>query len=687
MFTLYVRIFFIIKQNAKSRTQLTNQQRSQPDQPSICGAQSCEGAQSTIECSVNVNSTANRSPGSMMMMGIPSSAEPSPQLLDRVHSRLSYIRRTRSLVITTARSGWRHSPLLWRKPSRLVSQCERHTNDTPSTDRSSTIERRLSPQHVASESYDDHSSIQQKQQSQQAQQAKANTSKTLQSDEININTIVWSESRTSPMANSEDEEDEEEEEEEGEERRKKEKETAIESSSPAIQQDASSLRSMKTDQSIDRDQLAVNQIHLRADKDTFTKRRFSGSSNDSETISRLDRSRVTLKTPISYDQSCHLLSVKSLKHSSTAWKRRWCASSIWWRLCVCRRKPDTSLVRMDPLDRPSRLGKPVQVRLEQVNEQNNNCLQTTDLNQTQSKNPADSLAIESNPLRHRLRRFSFRSSFQSVRVGNDLSLNSSLRVQTSNGRPTPRTGSSSALSKSASASQTTIPAQIGTSSSTATGANNPANNASSHTKALYTTLIILGTYLVCWMPALCFLVLTCVDGCPYPLFTLSIRKRVILSFINNSLVIIKSMVDPFIYIYRMKEVKNALRRSGYWLFGNLNGNGGPGTRSSSNRRTMDRTLNTGTMAPSPNVPATIKSTVGPTSTVATPALGRSLDKTRFIKYHTPSKSIDKSLDIKKAECEEGESDLNCSSSTWSAAKVIIVVDRQLASSSSIGSFA
>lgn len=36
------------------------------------------------------------------------------------------------------------------------------------------------------------------------------------------------------------------------------------------------------------------------------------------------------------------------------------------------------------------------------------------------------------------------------------------------------------------------------------------------------------------------------------------------------------MVDPFIYIYRMKEVKLALRRSGYWLCGG----------SSSRRRTM-----------------------------------------------------------------------------------------------------
>lgn len=113
-----------------------------------------------------------------------------------------------------------------------------------------------------------------------------------------------------------------------------------------------------------------------------------------------------------------------------------------------------------------------------------------------------------------------------------------------------------------------------------------------HTKALFTTLTILGTYLVCIMPALSayfflnfslvlpdqtdhdlnlkpltsplsfsvFLVLTCVDDCVYPLFSISIRKRVVISMITNSLVIIKSITDPFIYIYRIQEVKLAVRQ-------------------------------------------------------------------------------------------------------------------------------
>ena len=54
--------------------------------------------------------------------------------------------------------------------------------------------------------------------------------------------------------------------------------------------------------------------------------------------------------------------------------------------------------------------------------------------------------------------------------------------------------------------------------------------------------------------------LTCVDDCVYPLFSISITKRVVISIITNSLVIIKSITDPFIYIYRIQEVKLAVRQ-------------------------------------------------------------------------------------------------------------------------------
>ena len=81
-----------------------------------------------------------------------------------------------------------------------------------------------------------------------------------------------------------------------------------------------------------------------------------------------------------------------------------------------------------------------------------------------------------------------------------------------------------------------------------------------HAKALVTTLLILGTYLLCWIPAVIFYALTCIDYCPFPITTLNYRLRIIISFMTNGLVILKAFVDPFIYTYRMKEMKLALNR-------------------------------------------------------------------------------------------------------------------------------
>lgn len=88
----------------------------------------------------------------------------------------------------------------------------------------------------------------------------------------------------------------------------------------------------------------------------------------------------------------------------------------------------------------------------------------------------------------------------------------------------------------------------------------PQQQVHGHTKALMTTLLILGTYLLCWMPAVIFFALTCVNGCPFPIIQMNLKYRIIFSFITNGLVIFKAIVDPFIYTYRMKEMKLALNR-------------------------------------------------------------------------------------------------------------------------------
>ncbi|KAI7685346.1 hypothetical protein SSS_06755, partial [Sarcoptes scabiei] len=86
------------------------------------------------------------------------------------------------------------------------------------------------------------------------------------------------------------------------------------------------------------------------------------------------------------------------------------------------------------------------------------------------------------------------------------------------------------------------------------------NGSGGNAKALVTTLLILGTYILCWMPAVLYFALTCIDHCYFPITTIDYRLRVIFSFIVNGLVILKAIVDPFIYSFRMKEMKSSLKR-------------------------------------------------------------------------------------------------------------------------------
>lgn len=81
-----------------------------------------------------------------------------------------------------------------------------------------------------------------------------------------------------------------------------------------------------------------------------------------------------------------------------------------------------------------------------------------------------------------------------------------------------------------------------------------------NTKALITTLLILGTYFISYVPAIIYQVLTCVDYCPYPLYTLSFSRRVLLGAMTTLLLIAKSIIDPFIYSYRMSEIQMAINR-------------------------------------------------------------------------------------------------------------------------------
>lgn len=78
-------------------------------------------------------------------------------------------------------------------------------------------------------------------------------------------------------------------------------------------------------------------------------------------------------------------------------------------------------------------------------------------------------------------------------------------------------------------------------------------------KAIITTLLILGTYLLGWMPAVLYFILTCLE-CPIPFQQLTVWVRVPVGIFINSMIVMKNFVDPIIYVVRMPEIKGALRR-------------------------------------------------------------------------------------------------------------------------------
>ncbi|XP_046391716.1 beta-3 adrenergic receptor-like [Ischnura elegans] len=95
-------------------------------------------------------------------------------------------------------------------------------------------------------------------------------------------------------------------------------------------------------------------------------------------------------------------------------------------------------------------------------------------------------------------------------------------------------------------------------------------------KAVVTTMLILGTYILGWIPAVMLFLLVC-DNC-----VLEFKdpdKRVMLAAYSfaNLLIILKSLSDPIIYAARMQEIKAALGRMKETVFGIPVGAGsGPG---------------------------------------------------------------------------------------------------------------
>lgn len=78
-------------------------------------------------------------------------------------------------------------------------------------------------------------------------------------------------------------------------------------------------------------------------------------------------------------------------------------------------------------------------------------------------------------------------------------------------------------------------------------------------KAIVTTLLILGTYIIGWMPAVVIYVLFCLNCLLSPTL-ISSRVFSIINIIINSLIILKSLIDSLVYAIRNQEIHRALVR-------------------------------------------------------------------------------------------------------------------------------
>ncbi|VDP22089.1 unnamed protein product [Soboliphyme baturini] len=79
-------------------------------------------------------------------------------------------------------------------------------------------------------------------------------------------------------------------------------------------------------------------------------------------------------------------------------------------------------------------------------------------------------------------------------------------------------------------------------------------------RTLVTTLIIVGTFLVGWMPVSMIFVLTC-ETCALPYSATSAHSLVFFtSVLANLCILLKSLVNPIVYAVRIPEIQNALRK-------------------------------------------------------------------------------------------------------------------------------
>ena len=64
------------------------------------------------------------------------------------------------------------------------------------------------------------------------------------------------------------------------------------------------------------------------------------------------------------------------------------------------------------------------------------------------------------------------------------------------------------------------------------------------------TLYFFVTYLIAWMPRIVWMILSCVDGCPFPLFEQTLKLRSLIGMVTENLIILKSVLDPLLFAWQ-----------------------------------------------------------------------------------------------------------------------------------------
>lgn len=84
-------------------------------------------------------------------------------------------------------------------------------------------------------------------------------------------------------------------------------------------------------------------------------------------------------------------------------------------------------------------------------------------------------------------------------------------------------------------------------------------------QAIITTLLIVGTFILGWIPAVIWFIIFCKD-CILPFESIQLSVTLAIGITVNTLIVLKSFLDPIIYTARMKDFQVSFHRMRCQLF-------------------------------------------------------------------------------------------------------------------------